>query len=79
MLTIQSTSGVLKDKTFNANEPVRAVKVSSMAQLKIDPSAASKYRLVLNGQPLPEDKTLVELNVPNGATLTLELTGAEVI
>jgi hypothetical protein len=43
-----------------------------MARLNIDPSTAKHYELVYQGNPLPEDKTLKELGIPNGARLILE-------
>ena len=64
---------------FNVNQPVRAVKISAMGRLGIDPSQADKYRLILDGNPLPEDKTLEEAGVPDGATLILTPLGAEVV
>ena len=79
-LTIESTSGSITDK-FNPNQKIQAVKVSSMAKLHIDPSAAQNYRLSIKGQnePLPEEKSLAELNIADGTTLVLSPIEAEVI
>ena len=63
----------------NPNQPVRALKTSSMAKLGIDPSQADNYRLVFDGNPLSEDQTIGETGVPNGATLILTPLAAEVI
>lgn len=78
-LRIESSAGGVFERDYNPNEPIRAVKISAMSQLHIDPSTQGNYRLLLNNQQLPEDKTLGEANVPTGATLILTPIRAEVI
>lgn len=77
-LKIESTTGTI-DKKFNENEPVKAVKVSAMAQLHMDPSTAGNFALLLNGSVLDENKMLAEAGVPNGATLRIAPLRAEVV
>jgi hypothetical protein len=69
-LTIESATGTIEHK-YNANEPVKAVKISAMGQLHLDPSTAGNFVLLFNGVQLDENKTLEELKIPNGATLRL--------
>ena len=78
-LTIESASGTLKDEKYNVNEPVKAVKISAMAKLHVDPATADNYRLVYEGNPLPEDQKIGDVGVPDGGTLVLTPTGAIVI
>lgn len=80
LLRIESTAGFL-ERPFNLNEKIHAVKVSSMAELHMDTSAASKYGLFIKGkaEPLPEDKTLGDLGISQNMTLVISLLGAEVI
>lgn len=75
---IESATGTT-DKKFNENEPVKAVKVSAMAQLHMDPSTAGNFALLLNGNILDENKTLKEAGVPDGATLRIAPLRTEVI
>ncbi len=78
-LRIESTTGGVVEREFNPNQPVRAVKVAAMGALNLDPSTEGNYRLLLEGNQLPEDKTLEEAGVPDGATLVLAPIRAEVI
>jgi hypothetical protein len=78
-LTIESASGTLKDEKYNINEPVRAVKVSAMAKLHIDPATADNYKLVYQGNQLPDDQKIGQVGLPDGATLVLTPTGATVV
>lgn len=79
-LTIESTSGSITEK-FNLNQKIHAVKVSSMGKLHLDPSTAGNYRLFIKSQnePLPEDKTLGDLDITDDMTLVLLPIEAEVI
>jgi len=79
-IKIESTAGSIK-RTFNLNQKIHAVKVSAMAELHMDTSAASKYGMFIKGknEQLPEDKTLEELGITEGITLVISLLGAEVI
>lgn len=70
-LTIVSSSGDLEDE-FPANQKVKALKTSVMERLEVDPSKAKQYQLVHDGDPLPENKTLAELGIEDGAELVLE-------
>lgn len=70
-LTIVSSSGDLEDN-FPANQKIQALKTSVMGRLEIDPSKAKQYQLVYDGDPLPENKTLAELGIDDGAELVLE-------
>ncbi|MFQ5962861.1 MAG: ubiquitin-like domain-containing protein [Candidatus Scalinduaceae bacterium] len=80
ILTIESAATEQPlEVEVNTNQPIRALKVSTMAKLGIDPSQADNYRLIFNGNPLSEDDTIGESNVPNGATLILTPLGAVVI
>ena len=78
-LRIESSAGGVVERDYNPNESIRAIKVSSMGALHIDPATEGNYRLLLDGQQLPEDRTLGEANVPSGATLILAPVRAEVI
>lgn len=77
-LTIESSVGSIS-KTYNENEPIKAVKTSAMAELHIDPSTAEKYGLFLSGNRLADDQTLKQASVPIGATLVLTLLSATVV
>lgn len=79
-LKIESTAGSI-EKSYNLHQKIHAVKVSAMAELHMDASAAGKYGLFIKGknEPLPEDKTLGELGISAGMTLVISLLGAEVI
>lgn len=70
-LVIVSSSGDLED-SFPANQKINALKTSVMGRLEIDPSKAKQYQLVYDGDPLPENKTLDELGIDDGAELVLE-------
>lgn len=70
-LTIASGSGDYEDD-FNQNMKIHAVKTKAMAHLHIDPSQAVNYVLTLEGTILDENKTLLELQVPDNAVLILE-------
>jgi len=69
-LTIESATGTI-EKKFNKNQPAKAVKISAMGMLHMDPSTADNFALLLNGVQLDESKTLEELGVPDGATLRI--------
>jgi hypothetical protein len=71
VLVIVSSSGDIEDD-FPANQKVQALKTSVMGRLEIDPSKAKQYQLVHDGDPLPENKTLAELGIDDGAELVLE-------
>ena len=77
-LTIESATGTIV-KEFNENQPVKAVKISVIGQLHIDPSTEGNFALLLDGQQLDESKTLKELGVPDGATLRIAPLKTEVI
>jgi hypothetical protein len=70
-LTFSTTAGDLEDD-FPANQPLHATKTSVMARLHLDPSSASDFIVVYQGQPLDEQKTLSELGVPSDAVLFIE-------
>jgi len=70
-LVIVSSSGDLEDD-FPANQKIKALKTSVMKRLEIDPSKAKQYQLVRDGDPLPENKTLTDLGIEDGAELVLE-------
>lgn len=70
-LLIVSSSGDLEDE-FSENMKIQAVKQRAIAQLNIDESKAKQYQLVHEGDPLPENKTLDELGIEDGAELILE-------
>jgi len=79
-LTIESTAGSI-ERFYNLHQKIQAVKVSAMAELHMDPSTAGNYGLFIKGknEPLPEDKTLGELEISEGMTLVISPLGAEVI
>ena len=79
-LKIESTAGSM-EKSYNLHQKVHAVKVSAMAELHMDTSAAGKYGLFIKGkkEPLPENKTLGELGISENMTLVISLLEAEVI
>ena len=70
-LTIISSSGDIEDD-FSAKQKVSALKKSVMDRLGINPSKAKQYQLVYDGDPLPGNKTLENLNIPDEAELVLE-------
>lgn len=70
-LVIVSSSGDLEDD-FPVNQKIKALKTSVMGQLEIDSSKAKQYQLVHEGDPLPENKTLADLGIEDGAELVLE-------
>jgi len=70
-LTIVSSSGDIEDD-FAANQKVKALKTSVMGRLEIDSSKAKQYQLVYDGNPLPENKSLADLGITDGAELVLE-------
>lgn len=76
-ITIQSTSGNLT-REFNVNQPLHAVKRESMAELKLDPSQAGSYKLVMNGNELDENLTVGGAGLVDGAILLLVLVSAVV-
>lgn len=78
-LNIESTTGSTGDKKYNDNEPAKAVKISAMGQLHIDPSTEGNFALLLDGNQLDESKTLKELGIPDGATLRIAPLKTEVI
>lgn len=70
-LTIVSGSGDIEDE-FAVNMKVGALKKEVMGRLNIDPSASDEYRLVFDGDPLSENKTLDDLDIPDEAVIDLE-------
>jgi len=70
-LTIISSSGDLTDD-FPVNQKLSALKKSVMNQLGVNPSKAKQYQLVYDGDPLPGNKTLDDLDLPEEAELVLE-------
>ena len=78
-ITISSTSAGELTEKVNTNMKLGALKNSAMAKLKLDPSMADKYVLVLDGQTLNEGATLAELGIVDGAVLLLEPRQPEVI
>lgn len=70
-LTISTTAGDLEDD-FPKNQPLQALKRQVMGRLKLDPSQADQFVVVLEGNPLDESKTLEQLGLPDNAVLTLE-------
>ena len=77
-LTIESATGTI-EKDYNENQPVKAIKISAMGQLHLDPSTEGNFALLLNGVQLDENKTLKEIGVPNGATLRIAPLQTQVI
>ena len=71
LITFSTTAGDLEDN-FPVNQPLQAIKTEVMARLKLDPSQAGQYVVVLNGNPLDESKTLAELHIAAGSVLTIE-------
>lgn len=70
-LTIISESGDVEEE-FTVNKQIGALKKEVMGRLNIDPSGADEYRLVYDDNPLDEDQTLDELDIPDEAQLFLE-------
>ena len=70
-LTIISAAGTLSEQ-FSCHMKVHAVKVRSMAHFKIDPATADRYWLRYEQTRLPDEKTLEDLNIPDGAQIYLE-------
>ena len=70
-LTIATTAGDVSAE-FPANQPLQAIKRQVMAQLKLDPSQADQFVFTFNGDTLDERKSPRELNLADGAVLTLE-------
>ena len=70
-LVISTNAGDL-DEEFSVNQPLAAIKRQAMARLKLDPSQAEEFALVLDGQVLDEASTLNDLGIESGTVLTLE-------
>lgn len=71
-LTIISGSGDVEDE-FAADMTVGALKNQVMERLNIDPSASEEYRLVHDGEPLPANQRLDEVDLPDeSAVIDLE-------
>lgn len=70
-LTISTSAGDWTHE-FNTNKPLHAVKTEAMAQLKLDPSTAKDYCLVIDGQRLDENKTIAEQGLKDGTVIFLE-------
>jgi WXG100 protein secretion system (Wss), protein YukD len=70
-ITFSTTAGDLEED-FPVNQPLMALKREVMARLKLDPSQAEQFVVVLNGNPLDEAKTLGELGIAAGSVLTIE-------
>lgn len=71
-LTIVSGSGDIDDE-FAADMTVGALKKEAMGRLNIDPSTAEEYRLVYDGEPLPANKRLEDVDLPDeSAVIDLE-------
>jgi len=78
-LTIASTSAGELTGRFNMHMKAGPLKIEGMARLGLDPSMAKSYRILYNGQPLDENKTLAELRIPDRAVLLIEPEAPEVI
>ncbi len=78
-LIIASTSGGEYKGQFNTNMKLKPLKVQVMPKLGLDPSKAADYALIYQGHPLDEEKSLAELQIPDGSTLLLEPRQPEVI
>ena len=70
-LIISTTAGDLEDD-FPVNQPLMALKKQVMARLKLDPSQADQFVLVLDGQALDESQSPADLGLAPGSVLTLE-------
>ena len=70
-LIISTTAGDL-DEEFAVDQPLGAIEKIAMARLKLDPSQAEEFALVLDGQALDEERTLSELGIECDTILTLE-------
>lgn len=70
-LTFSTTGGDLEEE-FAINQPLHALKREVMARLKLDPSKANDFVVVLDGAELDEQKTLNQLGVPENAVLVIE-------
>lgn len=70
-ITFSTTAGDLEDE-FPINQPLKALKREVMAKLKLDPSQADQFVVVLNGNVLDESKTLAELGIAAETVLTIE-------
>ena len=70
-IIFSTTAGDLEDE-FPVNQPLHALTREVMGRLKLDPSQAEQFVVVLNGNPLDETKTLAELGITAGAVLTIE-------
>lgn len=70
-LTFTTNAGDLEDD-FPLNQPLHALKREIMGRLKLDPSTAGDFIVVLDGNELDENKTLGDLNIPVGAVLLIE-------
>jgi len=70
-VTFSTTAGDLENE-FPVNQPLHSLKREVMARLKLDPSKANDFVVVLDGNQLDEQKTLKELGVPENAILVIE-------
>lgn len=70
-LTFSTTAGDLEDQ-FPVNAPLGSVKRQVMARLKLDPSKADDFVVVLDGATLDEAKTIKDLQIPEHSVLVIE-------
>ena len=70
-LTFSSTAGDLEDD-FPLNQPLHALKQEIMGRLKLDPSSADDFAVVLDGEELDGSKTLDELGLAPDTVLLIE-------
>jgi hypothetical protein len=70
-ITFSTTAGDLTED-FSVNQPLKALKREVMGKLKLDPSQADQFVVVLNGNVLDESKTLAELGIAAETVLTIE-------
>jgi hypothetical protein len=71
-LTIISGSGDIEDE-FPPDMTVGELKQLAMDRLNTDPAASEAYQLVADGEPLPADKRLEDVELPDeSAVIDLE-------
>jgi len=70
-LVFATTAGNLKE-SFPVDEHLHAVKLDVIKQMELDPAKADEFVVMLNGNTLDQGETLEQLQLCDGAVLTIE-------
>lgn len=70
-VTFSTNVGDVEDD-FPENQPLHSLKIKVMTEVKLDPSQSENFIVTYNGIILDENKSLKELEIPEGAILVIE-------